>query len=145
VYTFASPRVGDTDFAARFNATLNEVWRVEYQDDIVPHLPPETGTWVSLVDKLRSVIPHVTPSDVPWDTVSSFENLLDEVRERTEKGLPSYASAGELQFIDWNDVIETDSPILKWRRESSLATKLIDPPAIIEDHLLDNYSKGLGC
>ena len=90
-------------------------------------------------------MPHVTPSDVPWESVSNFERLMDQVRERAEQGLPSYASAGELQFIDWNDAIEADSPTLKWRREGSLAMKLVDPPAIIEDHLLQNYSKGLGC
>jgi hypothetical protein len=145
VYTFAAPRVGDTDFAARFNATLNEVWRLEYQDDLVPHLPPETAAWVGVVDKLRSVMPHVTPPDVPWESVTNFERLMGQVRERADKGMPSYASAGELQFIDWNDTIEPDSPTLKWRREGRLATKLIDPPSIIEDHLLQNYSKGLGC
>jgi hypothetical protein len=145
IYTFAAPRVGDAAFASRFNATLDEVWRLEYQDDLVPHLPPETAAWAALVDKLRSVMPHVTPSDVPWDSVSNFERLLDQVRERAEKGLPSYTSAGELQFIDWDDMTEPDSPTLKWRRETRLAMKLVDPPAVIEDHLLENYSKGLSC
>jgi hypothetical protein len=50
----------------------------------------------------------------------------------------------ELQFIDWDDTIEPESPTLKWRREGSLAMKLVNP-AIIEDHLLQNYSNGLGC
>jgi Lipase (class 3) len=145
IYTFAAPRVGDAAFASRFNAMLGEVWRLEYQDDLVPHLPPETAAWAALVDKLRSVMPHVTPLDVPWDSVSNFERLLDQVRERAEKGLPSYTSAGELQFIDWHDLIEPDSPTLKWQRETRLAMKLVDPPAVIEDHLLENYSKGLGC
>jgi hypothetical protein len=96
-------------------------------------------------DKLRTVMPHVTSPDVPWDSVSNFEHLLDQIRERPEEGLPSYASAGELQFIDWDDAIEPDSATLKWRGESSLAMKLVDPPAIIEDHLLQSYSQRLGC
>jgi hypothetical protein len=37
------------------------------------------------------------------------------------------------------------SPTLKWRRETRLAMKLVDPPAVIENHLLENYSKGLSC
>jgi hypothetical protein len=87
----------------------------------------------------------VTPSDVPWDPVSNFERLIDQVRERAEKGLPSCMSAGELQFIDWDEIIEPDSPTLKWRRETRLAVKLVDPLAVIENHLLENYSKGLSC
>jgi hypothetical protein len=35
---------------------------------------------------------HVTPSEFPWDSVSNFERLIDQVRERAEKGLPSYTS-----------------------------------------------------
>jgi hypothetical protein len=145
IYTFAAPRVGDATFASRFNVMLGEAWRLEYQDDLVPHLPPETAAWAALVDKLRNVMPHVTPPDVPWDSVSNFERLLDQVRERAEKGLPSYTSAGELEFIDWADTIEPDSPTLKWQREGRLAMKLVDPPAVIEDHLVGNYAKGLGC
>jgi Lipase (class 3) len=145
IYTFAAPRVGDAAFASRFNAVLGEVWRLEYHDDLVPHLPPETAAWAAMVDKLRSVMPHVTALDVPWDSVSNFERLLGQVRERAAKGLPSYTSAGELQFIDWDDAIEPDSATLKWQRETQLAMKLIDPPAVIEDHLLENYSKGLSC
>jgi hypothetical protein len=55
------------------------------------------------------------------------------------------SAAGELQFIDWDDTIEPDTPTLKWERETRLAMKLVDPPAVIEDHLLDNYGKGLSC
>jgi hypothetical protein len=83
----------------------------------VPHLPPETAARADLVDKLRTVMPHVTSPDVQWDSVTNFEHLLDQIRERAEEGLPSYASVGELQFIDWDDTIDADSATLKWRRE----------------------------
>lgn len=71
--------------------------------------------------------------------------LCRESASGRKKGLPSYTSAGELQFIDWDEIIEPDSPTLKWQRETRLAMKLVDPPAVIENHLLENYSKGLSC
>ena len=45
VYTFASPRVGDPDFANRFDAvvvkTNSSSWRIVNMFDLVPMLPPE--------------------------------------------------------------------------------------------------------
>jgi triacylglycerol lipase len=41
VYTFGAPRVGDPEFAARFDATLAVSWRVVNAFDLVPLLPPE--------------------------------------------------------------------------------------------------------
>jgi Lipase (class 3) len=38
-YTFAAPRAGNDDFAASVPATL-PVHRIEFGDDIVPHVPP---------------------------------------------------------------------------------------------------------
>ena len=73
---------------------------------------------------------------------------MGQVRERADKGMPSYASAGELQFIDWNDTIEPDSPTLKWRREGRLATKLIDPLQSAKESLPSlskTPRKELGC
>lgn len=41
VYSFASPRVGDPDFAARSNAVIQTHWRVLNTLDVVPLVPPE--------------------------------------------------------------------------------------------------------
>jgi hypothetical protein len=39
VYTYGSPRVGDTPFSTSFNAVISQ-WRFENDNDLVPHLPP---------------------------------------------------------------------------------------------------------
>ena len=41
VCTFAAARCGDQDFADGYNVAVPHSVRYEYQDDIVPHLPPE--------------------------------------------------------------------------------------------------------
>ncbi|MBW7474670.1 lipase family protein [Paenibacillus oenotherae] len=40
VYTFASPRVGDPQFARTYNRLLPNTFRIQNEHDIVPHLPP---------------------------------------------------------------------------------------------------------
>jgi Lipase (class 3) len=40
LYTFASPRVGDSDFVNVFNSLGLTSWRIVNQQDIVPRLPP---------------------------------------------------------------------------------------------------------
>ncbi|AJY77763.1 lipase [Paenibacillus beijingensis] len=40
VYTFGSPRVGDPVFVRAFNRAIPVSFRIENENDIVPHLPP---------------------------------------------------------------------------------------------------------
>lgn len=40
VYTFGSPRVGDTNFASLFQRHVNASWRFTHNRDIVPSMPP---------------------------------------------------------------------------------------------------------
>lgn len=40
VYTFGSPRVGNTVFAEFYDSHVPNTWRMTNHDDIVPHLPP---------------------------------------------------------------------------------------------------------
>jgi len=39
VWTFASPKVGDANFAARYNSLNKISWRIYNQPDIVPNFP----------------------------------------------------------------------------------------------------------
>jgi predicted lipase len=41
VYTFGSPRVGDSGFASAYQQRVNTTWRMTNHKDIVPHLPPK--------------------------------------------------------------------------------------------------------
>jgi len=46
VYNYGDPRVGNSDFASYFDSMVPQLWRVVNQNDIVPHLPPESfGFW----------------------------------------------------------------------------------------------------
>jgi triacylglycerol lipase len=65
VYTFAGPRIGDSDFAAAFDNTVADCFRVVNMSDIVPHLPVpipyrHVGTAV-IVDGFRFAL------DIPLD------------------------------------------------------------------------------
>jgi hypothetical protein len=106
-YSFAAPRTGDRDFARAFDRhpLLPNVCRYEYQDDIAPHVPPDTGRWINL-KILKSL---------PLD--EEIKRLIDRI-ERLPK---SYASAGILQFIDWDDAIVGDSFALGFKRNLHLA------------------------
>ena len=48
LYTFASPRVGDSDFAQQFD--LNDCFRIANSEDLVPKLPLATLTLFSLAN-----------------------------------------------------------------------------------------------
>jgi predicted lipase len=47
-YNFASPRVGDPDFAGKFNASVAPHWRVVNTEDIVTTVPLATATIAAL-------------------------------------------------------------------------------------------------
>jgi hypothetical protein len=90
VFTFAAARPGNPAFADAYQAridagTIKASWRFEFQDDIVPHLPP----------KLK------------------VQEMLAELDSRfAQLNLPGYESAGTLQFINWNGDIVGDGGFL---------------------------------
>lgn len=98
VITFAAPRVGDRAFADVYNNARIVHTRYEFQDDIVPHLPPRIG---GLVDQLAK-----TP-------------VIGSVF--TDMPLFDYESVGELLFINWSNQIEADSWALESQRDVRLA------------------------
>ncbi len=55
VYTYGSPRVGDTPFSTSYNAVISQ-WRFENNNDLVPHLPPAA----QLLDFLGEVDPRLS-------------------------------------------------------------------------------------
>lgn len=97
VFTFAAPRVGDRAFADVYNNARIVHTRYEFQDDLVPHLPPRLG---GLVDQLKQI---------PW-----IGPLFADV------GLADYESVGELRFINWSNEIEPDSLQLERQRDLHL-------------------------
>lgn len=95
IYTFASPMPGDDVFAASY--PYNGIHsRYEYQDDIVPNLPPDS----TLVELLQA-IPDIGKY---FDGMQSWD----------------YTPVGTLQFINWSDQIVGASPLLAAQRVLSL-------------------------
>jgi hypothetical protein len=136
VHTFAGPRPGDAAFAAAFDATVPNALRFEYRDDLVPHMPAATGSWLSVLKGLRAInlaFPLETP---PWTAGSGLSRALDDLVTRLESDLPVYASCGRLQFIDWQDEIQPDSRELTIARNVSLARAVAEfrLSEIIADH-----------
>jgi triacylglycerol lipase len=128
-YTFAAPRTGDQAFATAFDHLLPGVLRFEYQDDMVPHVPPATGAWLSSL-KGRQLVQHAFPSEAPRlrvgaDIAGAAERFTSRMTELAETSL-SFASAGRLQFMDWDDHIVGDSLSVSLKRNLHLAEMLAE-------------------
>ncbi len=128
-YTFAAPRTGDRAFAAAFDQLLAGVLRFEYQDDIVPHVPPATGAWLSSLKGMQ-LVQHAFPGEAPHlrvgaDIAGAAERFTSRMTELSKLSL-SFASAGKLQFIDWDDHIVGDSLPVSLKRNLHLAEMLAE-------------------
>jgi hypothetical protein len=98
VYTFGSPRVGNADFARAYGEAIRQHWRYESYDDIFPHLPPSF--------RMRVLLAGLDPA---WAALP-----LDE-----------YETVGTLQYIDWDGVIQGESPELEQQRLEHLAQTIL--------------------
>jgi hypothetical protein len=86
VYTFGSPRTGNTAFANDYEANITQHWRFEHSDDIVPHVPPSA-------------------------TVLRFIETFDP--RLTDLSAHGYDPVGLLEFINWSSQVnEGDSLFL---------------------------------
>jgi hypothetical protein len=101
VVTFASAKVGDATFRAPYEAKIDQT-RYEYNNDIVPHLPP---SFDGLLNVLASV-PVLGPS---FAVFSRF----------------AYEPVGSLKFIDAAHQIQGDSAALRASRDLALAELIV--------------------
>jgi hypothetical protein len=120
-YTFAAPRAGNAEFAASVDLEKTPVFRVEFGDDIVPHVPPAFLIKVPLLPDRHSVLPKLQP-------------LLEAVAE-------GYVAVGPLTYrrLGMNLAIN-----LNHQQEQELATVreglLALPGApLLENHAPFNY------
>lgn len=91
-YVFASPRVGDRSFAESYNVPL---YRFEYQDDIVPHVPFSPSVMAILDTIIEDFYPVVE---------TLFPSLMKYAPKNVE-----YVHVGRLFFVDWdNDLIRIE-------------------------------------
>ena len=114
VCTFAAARCGDQTFANGYDAAVTHSVRYEFQDDIVPHLPP---------------------SDAFLATLKNIPFLAGALTGLTQ----GYVSVGTLYFINWQNQVVSDSPLLDLNRLTHLADLLLTLGAgtIINDHSVD--------
>ncbi len=148
VYTFAAPRVGDAGFAALFDDQLkSKTWRIEYRDDIVPHLPPRSAAWTMFLKGLKALnlkVPFGIPPPDP-----KFNRMVERIDRLKEQGFANYTSAGTLVFANWDDPpqAEGDSPELTKHREIHLAEEIFTGGTIeiITEHLLDHGYMPFAC
>ena len=113
---FEPPRCGNEDFVEAFNEFFPTAIRYEYQDDIVPHLPPK-NLFLDLLEHtpLGPVLNKVFGQDVAQC---------------------NYESVGNLKFIKWNNDIVDDSKQLEVQRFVRLSTTFVDnPKQLWQDHL----------
>lgn len=134
VYTFAGARAGDKGFADAFDATFpGKAYRFEYQDDIVPHVPPSNRDVLQVFNSLGGGLPSaLRPVAL---VLERFGNWL------SSRSIAAYKSAGILQFIDWNNTLAdvTTHPDLDQERLDHLRKCLEKTPGkVAADHLPTN-------
>jgi hypothetical protein len=114
VTTFAAAKPEDPDFAAGYDGIITHSVRYEFQDDIVPHVPP---------------------SDQFITMFKSIPAIADTVKKLT----PGFVPVGDLMFIDWSNTIVPDSPVLRFHRFAHLAELMatLGYRTIIDDHSID--------
>ncbi len=76
--TFASPRVGDTTFVAKFNGLNLTSWRIVNMPDVVPNLPPQFLGF-SHVDGLQNFnsLGKAKSSLYCWHSLATYLSLID--------------------------------------------------------------------
>lgn len=118
ITTFGAPRAGDQEFVNSLTSHHSgpAIWRFEHRDDLIPHLPP---------------------GPLPARMIREIAQSID----RGATGGPfDHTSAGTLEFINWDDELETDSIWLEIRRLGSLAQMLIHGRLneMVECHCLES-------
>jgi hypothetical protein len=112
----AAGRCGDAAFAAGFAQAIKHATRWEFQDDIVPMLPPSDAFLM-----LAKGMPFLA------GVLNAF--------------IPSYVPVGDLHFINWQNQVVGDSPALEAHRIGHL----LDQLAMLGcGHVISDHSIGPG-
>jgi hypothetical protein len=107
VVSFEAPRCGGRAFVEAYKASRIPALRYEFQNDIVPHLPPNAALLQTVAKMGGVTLPKV---------VGDF----------------NYVSAGELRFVDWSGAIRTnDSYALLMERMARFLRMPKNPLALL--------------
>lgn len=121
VHFYEPPRCGDADFAKAFNEAFPLAIRYEYQDDIVPHVPP-TQSEFAVLDKstlLAGILLAMYPDYQSWN----------------------YVPVGTLRFANWDNNFVPDSQALEIKRMAMIAEGFAKQPHNLPflDHLPNGH------
>jgi hypothetical protein len=83
--TFASPKIGDSQFVNAFNNLGLTSWRIVNKQDIVPHLPPLFLQHVN-TQQLFDSDNKVHPSFGCWHALSTYLYLIDPTAHQLDLG-----------------------------------------------------------
>ena len=86
-YTFAAPRPGDEAFSRSIPATL-AVHRIEFGDDVVPHVPPALSS-----KNVRAIVEGLLKIPLLPEHVKNLLNFLERTSERA-----GFAGVGRLCY-----------------------------------------------
>jgi hypothetical protein len=101
VVTFAGAKAGDADFRTAYDAKVDHT-RYEYNNDIVPHLPPSQDGFLRVLTSLPVV-------------GARFQGL-----KRFD-----YEPVGVLRYIDQSGRLHDDEPMLRVERDLTLAREIV--------------------
>lgn len=118
VCTFEAARAGDPAFAEGYAKLVANAVRYEFQDDIVPHLPPS--------EAFRTL----------FRALPDFAAKFDQMQAQMAGAFPNYVSVGDLHFVDWQNQIVPDNAALEAQRIAHLLTLIVEinGEKIINDH-----------
>ena len=126
-YTFAAPRAGDAAFS---RSVKTPVHRVEFGDDIVPHVPPMLAHGSVIVNGLSSIPRRFVPK-----VLLVFQDFVKRLKKQ------SYVGVGKLTYRDEGGKLLTDRTA---SQEKTLFTKrkarlLFAGKNLVEHHHLPHY------
>jgi hypothetical protein len=128
-YTFAAPRPGDSRFA---ESVTTEVHRLEFGDDIVPHVPMRTALPAFFERTARAAIPDGPAKDLLLNLARKANASYHPV------GALTYVSGdGGIRLFDTSEVEESD---LTNQRRVHL---LVAGKNLAEHHHMYNYLHGI--
>lgn len=120
IYIFEPPRPGNAQFKTYFNQKFPTTIRYEYQDDIVPHLPP-SKEGIHLIPLLNKIIKDT-------DKITGIKEL-------------DYQSVGNLHFVNWEKkitVLKGEEADEQFKHRIYRLDKLITSPEF--DKILNDHS-----
>jgi len=122
VTTFAAAKPGDAHFQTAYDKLVPHSLRYEYQDDIIPHLPPGA--------EFRAM----------FAKVPLFNDFIADSNAKLPEGAVGFVGVGDLKFIDWSGAIVDDSLQLRFQRYAHLIGLVVELNfgRIIADHSLDD-------